>query len=105
MSSSRSIAAMASLPHTRFDGALGTGRSISLPAAAAVFSAMSIVTLPVFDPDVPRLGRIPPVRTRVVVATRAAKMRRQSLGEDSHGQADRRRRHRCGGRLHRSAYG
>src|ERR1700730_2816055 len=34
MSSSRSIAAMASLPHTRFDGALGTGRSISLPMAS-----------------------------------------------------------------------
>jgi hypothetical protein len=34
MSSSRNIAAIASLPHTRFDGALGTGRSISLPAAS-----------------------------------------------------------------------
>src|SRR5947207_10034250 len=33
MSSSRSIAAIASLPHTRLDGALGTGRSISLASA------------------------------------------------------------------------
>src|ERR1700681_3934191 len=33
MSSSRSIAAIASLPQTRADGSLGTGRSISLPAA------------------------------------------------------------------------
>jgi hypothetical protein len=33
MSSSRSIAAIASLPQIRADGSLGTGRSISLPAA------------------------------------------------------------------------
>ncbi len=38
MSSSRIAAAIASLPQTRFDGALGTGRSISLPAAAPAFA-------------------------------------------------------------------
>src|SRR5690349_15453174 len=35
MSSSRSVAAIASLPHTRSEGWLGTGRSISLPPASA----------------------------------------------------------------------
>ena len=38
MSSSRIAAAIASLPHTRFDGMPGTGRSISLPAAPTGFS-------------------------------------------------------------------
>src|SRR5271163_207653 len=42
MSSSRSIATIASLPHTRFDGALGTGRSISLLCAGRE-DAMSMV--------------------------------------------------------------
>src|SRR5271165_4352186 len=43
MSSSRNIAAIASLPHTRFDGALGTGRSISLLSAGREDS-MSMVS-------------------------------------------------------------
>jgi hypothetical protein len=37
------MAAIASLPHTRFDGALGTGRSISLLSAGRE-DAMSMVS-------------------------------------------------------------
>src|SRR6516164_5534918 len=58
MSSSRSTAAIASLPHTRFDGALGAGRSISLPAAARGFSRTSMLFSPC-SKRAPGLGRIP----------------------------------------------
>src|SRR5215831_7411819 len=75
MSSSRNMAAMASLPHTRFDGALGTGRSISLLAAAAGL-ADAISIFPPLDSgaSAAELRRIPPERTRAMVAQHAERL-------------------------------
>ena len=51
MSSSRIAAAIASLPHTRFDGAPGAGRSISSPAIVTGFSdGISTALLPSRQP-------------------------------------------------------
>src|SRR5437870_5781109 len=67
MSSSRSIAAIASLPHTLEDGSRGTGRSISLLAASAGFADGTSIVSSLDWVRCGRLRRIPPARTRAVV--------------------------------------
>src|SRR2546423_189398 len=75
MSSSRSIAAIASLPHTLFDGTLGTGRSISLPTAAAGFSGMSMGFLISKRSVSIKLGGIRPPGTRLDFPREQGKIR------------------------------